>query len=133
MKTYLFITTTTVKPIDKGRWWIDDKLVSNMYIQADNLHEALKEYQKRIEDHGVTISNNALKNKSPMFRDDKDGNLIQVGYVITGKTLFNDEKRWIDKYIDLWVEIQEISNPFIKEEVEIQEISNLFIKEEKVL
>jgi len=118
MKTYLFITSTTVKPIDQGKWWIDDKLVSNMYIQANNLHEALKEYQKRIEeDHGVTISNNGLKNKSPMFRDDKDGNLIQIGYVITGKTLFdNGGKGWIDKYIDLWVEIQEISNPFIKEE-----------------
>ena len=118
MKTYLFITTTTVKPIDKEKWWIDHKLVPNMYIRANKLHEALKEYQKIIEDYGITISTNALKNKSSMFIDDENGNPIQIGYVITGKTLFHKNgEGWIDKYIDLWIEIQEIKNPFIKEEV----------------
>lgn len=118
MKTYLFVTNTTVKPIDKGKWWIDHKLVGNMYIQVNNLHDALKEYQKRIEeDYAVTISNNALKNKSPMFIDNENGDPIQIGYVITGKTPFHKNgEGWIDKYIDLWVEIQEINNPFIKED-----------------
>lgn len=118
MKAYLFITTTTVKPIDEEKWWIHNELVSNIYIKANNLHEALKEYQKRIEeDYGVTISNNALKNKSPMFRDDENGNPVQIGYVITGKTLFDNGGRgWINRYIDLWIEIQEVKNPFIKEE-----------------
>jgi len=117
MKTYLFITLISVKPADEKKWWIDHRLVPNMYIQSDNLHKALKEYQKAMEEeYGITISNNALKNKSSMFRDDKEGNPIQVGYVFTGKTLFdNGGKGWIDKYIDLWVEIQEIINPFIKE------------------
>lgn len=119
MKTYLFITTTTVKPIDKKKWWIDNKLVSNMYIHANNLHDALKEYQKRIEnDYAITISNHAIKNREPIFRDDKNGNSFQVGYIITGKTLFDNGRRgWINRYIDLWIEIQEIYNPFIKEEV----------------
>ncbi len=119
MKTYLFITLTSVKPSDEKKWWIDHRLVSNMYIQANKIHEALKEYQKRMEeDYGITISNNALRNKSSMFRDDKEGNPIQIGYVITGKTLFdNGGKGWVDKYIDLWVEIQEIINPFIAEGV----------------
>ena len=117
MKTYLFITTTTVKPIDEEKWWIDRDLISNMYIQGDNLDEALKEYQKKIEDYGVTISNNALKNKSAMYIDDKDGNPVQIGYVITGKTPFNkDGGGWVDKYIDLWIKIQEVNNPFIKED-----------------
>ena len=117
MKTYLFITTATVKPIDEGKWWIDRDLISNMYIQANNLDEALKEYQERIEDYGVTISNNALKNKSAMYIDDENGNPIQIGYVITGKTLFNKNgEGWIDKYIDVWVKIQQIINPFTKEE-----------------
>ena len=118
MKTYLFVTTTTVKPIDEGKWWIHDKLVPNMYIRANRLHEALKEYQKRIEDdYGITISNHAIKNREPIFRDDKNGNLIQVGYIITGKTLFDNGGRgWINRYIDLWIEIQEVKNPFIKEE-----------------
>lgn len=116
MKTYLFITLATVKPSDEKKWWIDHRLVPNMYIQSDNLLQALKEYQKGIEEYGITISNSALRNKSSMFRDDKEGNPTQVGYVITGKTLFNNGgKGWIDKYIDLWVEIQEIINPFIKE------------------
>ena len=121
MKTYLFITITTVKPFDEGKWWIDDKLISNMYIQANNLDEALKKYQQKTEeDYAVTISNNALKNKSPMFIDDENGDPVQIGYVITGKTLFdNAGKGWIDKYIDLWVEIQQVINPFTKEEEEI--------------
>ena len=121
MKTYLFTTITTVKPIDKGKWWIDRDLISNIYIQSNNLDEALKEYQQKTEeDYGVTISNNALKNKSPMFIDDENGDPVQIGYVITGKTPFHDNKgKWIDKYIDLWVEIQQVINPFTKEEEEI--------------
>ena len=118
MKTYLFITLTSVKPNDEKKWWIDHKLVPNMYIQGYNLHEALKEYQKGMEEYGITISNSALRNKSSMYTDNKDGKPIQVGYVITGRTQFNNSgKGWIDKYIDLWVEIQEIINPFIAEEV----------------
>jgi len=117
MKTYLFITTTTIKPVDEGKWWIDNNLIPNIYIKAENLNKALKEYQQKIDDHGVTISDHAIKNKSPMFIDDENGNPIQIGYVITGKTLFdNGGKGWIDKYIDLWIEIQEVKNPFIKEE-----------------
>ena len=118
MKTYLFKTNTYVKPMDSGKWWIDHKLVSNVYIRANRLYEALKEYQKRIEDdYGITISDHAIKNKEPIFRDDENGNPIQVGYIITGKTLFDNGGRgWVDKYIDLWIEIQEVKNPFIKEE-----------------
>jgi len=118
MKTYLFITITTIKPIDEGKWWIDHKLVSNMYIQSDNLNEALRKYQERIqEDYGVTISNYAIKNREPIFRDDENGNPLQVGYIITGQTLFdNGGKGWVNRYIDLWIEIQEVKNPFIKEE-----------------
>lgn len=46
---------------------------------------------------------------------DKDNKSIQIGYVITGKTLFeNDNRKWVERYIDLWVEIQEVKNPFIE-------------------
>jgi len=118
MKTYLFKTSTHVKPIDSNKWWIDKDLIPDMYIKATNLNKALKEYQQKIDDHGITISNHAIKNREPMFRDDENGNPIQIGYVITAKTLFynNATGKWIDKYIDLWIEIQEVKNPFGKEE-----------------
>ena len=34
-------------------------------------------------------SNNALKRRSPMYIDGKDGEPVQVGFVITGKTEFD--------------------------------------------
>lgn len=120
MKTYLFKTNTYVKPMDSGKWWIDNDLIPDMYIKAENLNKALKEYQQKIDNHGVTISDHAIKNKTPMFIDDSAGNPVQIGYIIVGKTIFPDDKgKWIDKYIDLWIEIQEIYNPFIKEKKEV--------------
>lgn len=58
------------------------------------------------EQHYISISDRALKNKNPMYRDTETGDALQVGYVITGKTEFQkDSGEWVTQYIDLWVEI----------------------------
>ena len=65
------------------------------------------EYQKKVyENSYIEISKNALKTKQDMFVDTLDGTK-QVGYVITGKSDFEDRDnyRWSTQYIDLWVTI----------------------------
>ena len=64
------------------------------------------------ESHYITISNNALKNKDPMYVGIAGGGAKQVGYVITGKTDFEDREnyRWSSQYIDLWVTILTVTD-----------------------
>ena len=53
----------------------------------------------------ITISDTALKRKSPMCVDTAEGSK-QVGYVITGQADFDNNGRgWVKQYIDLWVTI----------------------------
>ena len=105
---YIFKTTATMKEYNNKKWYIDGDIVSDMRINADSVENALKIYQERVEEkHGISISRNALKNKSDMFIDTPDGDIKQVGYVITGKTEFDkgDYTGYSTQYIDLWVTI----------------------------
>lgn len=114
MKTYLFRTSATIKPIDEKKWWIDRDIVPNTYINAENTKEALEEYIKRLEDeHYIYVSKNALKTKEAMYVDDREsGHPMQIGYVMTAKTNFdNNGFNWVEKYIDLWIEISIITIP----------------------
>lgn len=107
MTDYIFKTKTTMKPYNNEKWWIDSDLIREIRIQAENLRDALMEYQEYVsEAAGVEISNNALKTKEPMYVDTQDG-VKQIGYVITGKTYFEniDNYKWSKQYIDLWVTI----------------------------
>lgn len=91
MNKYQIETTTTMKEYNNKKWWIDSDTIRTITISAENITEALKEYQKIVsKKYYIDISNNALKNKSPMYVDDKNGNAQQVGYVITAKTEFED-------------------------------------------
>lgn len=113
--TYLFRTTATMKPYNNKNWWIDSDIIRNLYITADSIKKALAQYQETTkEKFGVCISNNALKNKSPMYIDNVDGEPKQKGYVITAQTDFNDDHRykWVSQYIDLWVDISIIQDAF---------------------
>lgn len=112
MKKYLFKTTATMKEYNNKKWWIDSDIVRNKYINAENLNEALEKYREFVgEKEYITISNNAIKNKNPMYRDTINGEVKQVGYVITGKTSFQDDNyNWSEQYIDLWVEILTIED-----------------------
>lgn len=108
MKSYIFKTTATMKEYNNKKWWIDSNIVGEIRIAAENIREALEKYREAVEEkHYITISANALRNKSPMYIDTKDGETKQVGYVITGKTEFEDRDnyRWSTQYIDLWVSV----------------------------
>ena len=111
---YLFKTVTTMKRYNNKNWWIDKDIIKNITITADNITAALKQYKEIVSDRFyIDISNNAIKHKNPMYIDTSNGTK-QIGYVITGKTEFRDDIRykWINQYIDLWVEISIINNPF---------------------
>lgn len=105
---YIFKTTATMKEYNNKKWYIDGGIVSDMRIDADSVENALEIYRERVkEKHYITISKNAIKNKSEMFADLSDGSVKQVGYVITGKTEFDrgDYSGYSTQYIDLWVTI----------------------------
>lgn len=105
---YIFKTTATMKEYNNKKWYIDGGIVSDMRINADSVENALEIYRERVkEKHYITISKNAIKNKSEMFVDLSNGGVKQVGYVITGKTEFDrgDYSGYSTQYIDLWVTI----------------------------
>lgn len=86
MKHYLFKTTTTMKPYNNKKWWIDSKYVRDFGTYADSVKEALKKYIEEVkEKYCIEISPNALKTKEPMYIDTLEG-AKQVGYVITGSS-----------------------------------------------
>lgn len=114
MYTYIFKTTATMKEYNQKKWWIDSGIIREIQITAENLKTALEQYRQIVEEkHYISISNNAIKNKSPMYIDRPDGEPLQVGFVITGKTEFEDRSayRWSMQYIDLWVSVYTVTTP----------------------
>lgn len=114
MNKYRFETTATMKPHNNKKWWIDPDIIRPVIIQAENVIDAMQLFRERVETRDyITISNNAIKNPTPMYIDDASGERAQIGYVITGKFDFlNDDKmRYTEQYIDLWTKIQIIITP----------------------
>lgn len=108
MKNYIFKTTTTMKEYNSKKWWIDGNCVTEKRIAAENITAALEKYREAVEeDHYITISRNALKNKNPMYVDTITGETKQIGFVITGSCDFEDRNnyKWSKQYIDLWVSV----------------------------
>ena len=106
MARYIFKTDTRMKEYNCEKWYILSDFIPDFYPECDSVDDALIEYVKHCDKFGVSVSNNALKCKEPMYRDCSNGDCKQVGYVITGKTLFdNNGKGWVDQYINLWTEI----------------------------
>ena len=113
MTNYLFKTMTTLKEYNCQKYWIDRGYIPHMTIQAENLKAAIAEYRSRCKnDYYVSISDNAIKNKEAMYIDLKSGESKQIGYVITGKTAFENNGRWTDQFIELWTEIKELKEVF---------------------
>lgn len=108
---FIFKTTTSMKPYNYKKFFVDKNLVDEMTISAGSVTQALKIFYDKICDEGcVSISKNALKNKKKMCIDTKNGPK-QIGYVITGKTVFrNINGKWTDQFIDLWIEVLTISD-----------------------
>ena len=104
---FIFKTTATMKDYNREKWWIDSEIIRPIGINAKNLKQALKEYQRTVhEEYYVDISENALKNKLNMYTDTKDGKVKQVGYVITGSMdFYRDDGLSSKQFIDLWVTI----------------------------
>lgn len=108
MNNYIFKTTATMKEYNSKKWWIDSGIVREIQVEAENVKQALKKYREIVMDRDyIEISENALRCKNPMYIDTPTEEAKQVGYVITGKTEFEDREnyRWSTQYIDLWVTI----------------------------
>ena len=117
MNKYLFKTSATMKEYNRQKWWIDSDIIRDITISAADTETALKEYQNIVKDtYYIDISDNAIKTKNNMYIDTEAGT-IQTGYVITAKSDFEDRDnyRYTQQYIDLWVHISMIKNPFEKE------------------
>lgn len=110
---YQFNTSTTMKEYNSDKFWIDRDIIRTIRINADNLTDALKQYQKTVKEKTyIEITDNALKNKNPMYIDDENGT-TQTGYVITASTSFETSNyKYTKQYIDLWIEINIIVSPF---------------------
>ena len=105
---YILRTQATMKEYNDKKWYIDSDIISEKRIISDSVENALKIYREQVEEeHYISISKNAIKNKSEMFVDMPDGHTKQVGYVITGKAEFDkgDYTGYSTQYIDLWVTI----------------------------
>ena len=114
MSIYRFETTATMKPYNNKKWWIDADIVRPVKIEAADLKTALQLWRDKVQERDyIQISNNALKSRSPMYIDGKDGKPVQVGFVITGKTEFDkgDYTGYSTQYIDLWVTVQIVTIP----------------------
>ena len=104
---YIFKTTTTMKPYNNNKWWINKDVVAPVRIEADNVQKALEQYRNIVEEKNcITITKSAIRNKKSMYIDTENGPQ-KIGYVITGKTEFENRENWkySVQYIDLWVEI----------------------------
>lgn len=103
---YIFETVATMKEYNNKKWWIDPDIVTRKTIESDTITAALERFRALVEEeHYISISDNAIKNKTPMYISTESGEK-QVGYVITGKTDFQTNSgRLVSNYIDLWVNI----------------------------
>lgn len=110
MKRFEFIVTCTMKPYNQKKYWIDSGYIRPILINAENLSSAISQFREIIQDkYFMTISENAIKNKSPMYIDTKTGEIKQTGYVITALTEFQlDSGKWVKQYIELWTTIKTI-------------------------
>ena len=111
---YNFNTSAALKEKDREKWWLDDDLVKPIELDASSLSEALEKYMEIVNDgYYVHISKNAIHKKQNMYMDIKPGGCSkQIGYVITGSTSFErDNGGFVNKFIDLWVEIRVVSYP----------------------
>lgn len=107
MKNYLMTTTTTMKPHNCRKWWIDSKIIPEIEVEAETKTEAFCKYAEIVASkHYVDISKSAIKNRRPMYIDTKSGTK-QVGCVLTGACdLEDDNYNWTRQYIDLWVNVK---------------------------
>ena len=119
MSTYRFETTTTMKPYNNEKWYIDANMVRPIEVQADSVTEALNLWRNIVQERDyIKISRNAMRTKNPMYQEYEAGRTEQVGYVITGRTEFDtgNYTGYCSQYIELWVQITVVTIPNFEEE-----------------
>lgn len=115
---YLFKTDATMKEYNCEKWYIDKDFIKDKIIIADTPRQALEKYIEEInKEHYDIVSKNAIKNKSPIYRDTKDG-AQQVGFNITASMEFDkgDYRGWSKQFFELWIEMFELKNIDFEEE-----------------
>lgn len=110
---YIFKTSCSMKLYNCKKWWISSDMIPEIRIKAESIPAALRMYAEKADAYGATVTRNGIKNRQPMYRDSKDGEPKQIGFVITGKSLFRDDDKykWTEQYIDLWIEILTVNYP----------------------
>lgn len=106
MKTYLFSTETMISERYQQKYWIDRNLIPDIKISAENLDNAIAKFQSHCEENFIQISNSGLKKRNGIFCGlDK-----QIGLIFVASSEIDNKKI----IVNLWVEINEVTNPFLK-------------------
>lgn len=80
---YIFETVATMKEYNNKKWWIDSGIVPRFTIAVENVREALKLYREKVEEKCyISISDNAIKNKSAMLSPEK--RILKIETIING-------------------------------------------------
>lgn len=117
MTSYLFRTACEMKHYNCDKWYIMRDYVKNIIINSESIKNALEQYRKILNDkYCISVSDNAMKRKEPIYGDESEtGCAIQTGYILTGKTGFESRSYnipYTEQYIEVWVTINTIANPF---------------------
>ena len=100
---FIFKTTTRIK---SPKYWIDADIIPEFKIDTSDLNAAIKEFRNFAEEQYISISDNAIKHKSPMYIDTLNGTK-QIGYTFNASTdIYDDDtQRYTKQWLTLWVEI----------------------------
>ena len=109
MKTYIF--TFNVIPTDNS-WWSSYRN-ETICIHAANLNEAkAKFYETFSEEYYYNVSENAKRTANKMYREASTGEAKQIGIVFKAKTEVELNGKWVNKFANVWTEINELVSPF---------------------
>lgn len=109
MKTYIF--TFNVIPTDNS-WWSAYRNETTR-VNAANLNEAKNVfYNELAEEYGLNVSTHAKNTANKMYRDTPTSEAKQIGIVFKARTEIESNGKWINKFADVWAEINELVSPF---------------------
>lgn len=107
----LFRPYTVVAGRFRNKYWIGDDIIPQKIIEGASFMDALSSFCTLAEDYGICFSKSALKNKSPMYADDCEGNERQVGYVLPASAEIEGKK----VALHIWVNMDEVKDINFKE------------------
>lgn len=109
MKSYVF--AFTVVPTDNS--WQSPYRNESERISADSLKEAKEKFYNVLNDrYYLSVSENAKNTAKKMYRDTPTGEAKQIGLVFKARTEIESNGKWINKFAEVWTEINELVSPF---------------------